>query len=162
QREGIDPRGIELIGPVEHLAPWYASAQVVALPTVEGTGIGIKTVEAMAAGVAIVATTLAYRGLPAKWHTPAPPIDNAGAFAKELIAICRNRKARDARREATRRAYAALDLESRFRCQMQAIEAHVLAAGKARFGERRTPLAPFTGSPTPVAPLRPAPLVLRQ
>ena len=36
-----------------------------------------------------------------------------------------------------REAYTALDLENRFHRQMQAIETHVLAAGKARFGERR-------------------------
>jgi hypothetical protein len=142
---GIDPKGIEIIGPVGQLAPWYASARVVALPTVEGTGVGIKTIEAMAAGVAIVATTLAYRGLPADWHKPAPPIDHADAFAEELIRLCRNRKSREALREDTRTAYAALDLETRFRRQMQAIEAHVLAAGKARFGERRTSRAPVPG-----------------
>ncbi|HEX2336353.1 MAG TPA: glycosyltransferase family 4 protein, partial [Hyphomicrobiaceae bacterium] len=138
---GIDPRGIELTGPVEHLAPWYASARVVALPTVEGTGVGIKTIEAMAAGVAIVATTLAYRGLPADWRKPAPPVDDADAFAEELIRLCLDRPAREGLRQDIRKAYAALDLENRYRRQMQTIEAHVLAAGMARLGKPTAALA---------------------
>jgi hypothetical protein len=137
QHEGIDPQGIEFRGTVEHLAPWYASARVVALPTIEGTGIGIKTLEAMAAGVPTVATTLVYRGLPSDWEKPAPPIDDAAAFAEELIRLCRDARARRALLVRVREAYAALDLENRCRRQMQAIEAHVLAAGEARFGERR-------------------------
>jgi glycosyltransferase involved in cell wall biosynthesis len=129
-----DPQGLQFAGTVERLAPWYASARVVAIPTIEGTGIGIKTIEAMSTGVPIVATTLAYRGLPPEWRKPAPPIDDAADFAEELIRLCRDPRSRKALQKRVRGAYAALELEERFRRQMQAIEAHVLAAGKSRFG----------------------------
>jgi hypothetical protein len=146
-----DPQGLQFAGMVEHLAPWYASARVVAIPTIEGTGIGIKTIEAMAMGAAIVATSVAYRGFPSEWRHRAPPIDDAAAFAEELIRLCRDRRARRALQKRVREAYAALDLEERFRRQMRAIEAHVLAAGEGRFGERspgKANLRPVSPSPS--------------
>lgn len=39
---GIDPEGLQVTGAVDYLATWYASAKVVAVPTVAGTGLGIK------------------------------------------------------------------------------------------------------------------------
>ena len=83
--EGVDQQGVWVIGPVDHLAPWYRSARVVALPMIKGTGFSIKTIEAMSANVPIVATSLAYRGLPAEWKKPTPPIDDPAEFAVELI-----------------------------------------------------------------------------
>ena len=44
---------------------FYASARLVLLPTISGTGLSIKTVEALASGLPIVATTLAFRGMDA-------------------------------------------------------------------------------------------------
>lgn len=51
-----------LAGPVASLAPHYASARVILLPTVRGHGIAIKAIEALAAGKPVVGTTVAFRG----------------------------------------------------------------------------------------------------
>ena len=51
------------LGRVENLGALYAAARLVLLPTVAGTGLSIKTVEAMASGVPLLASPLAFRGV---------------------------------------------------------------------------------------------------
>jgi glycosyltransferase involved in cell wall biosynthesis len=134
--EGLETKGIEIVGAVDSLAPWYAAARVVAIPTVEGTGIGIKTIEALAAGVPIVATSLAYRGFPSDWDRPTQPLDTGASFAAELMRLCRSEPARKATAERVRHAYQTLDLKNRYLRQMRAIEDHVLKAGERRTGRK--------------------------
>jgi glycosyltransferase involved in cell wall biosynthesis len=50
-------------GRVDDLAALYASARLVLLPTVAGTGLSIKTVEAMASGLPLIASPEAFRGM---------------------------------------------------------------------------------------------------
>jgi glycosyltransferase involved in cell wall biosynthesis len=52
------------VGPSTELAPYYRAARCVFAPMVSGTGISIKTVEALALGKPFVGTSKAYRGLP--------------------------------------------------------------------------------------------------
>lgn len=52
------------VGPVADLAPYYRAARCVFAPMVSGTGISIKTVEALALGKPFVGTSKAYRGMP--------------------------------------------------------------------------------------------------
>lgn len=53
------------VGPVAELGPYYAAARCVIAPMMSGTGISIKTVEALALGKPFVGTAKAYRGMPA-------------------------------------------------------------------------------------------------
>jgi glycosyltransferase involved in cell wall biosynthesis len=53
------------VGPVAELEPYYAAARCVIAPMISGTGISIKTVEALALGKPFVGTAKAYRGMPA-------------------------------------------------------------------------------------------------
>jgi polysaccharide biosynthesis protein PslH len=52
------------VGPIAELAPYYRAARCVIAPMVSGTGISIKTIEALALGKPFVGTSKAYRGLP--------------------------------------------------------------------------------------------------
>ncbi|HTO80524.1 MAG TPA: glycosyltransferase family 4 protein [Methylocystis sp.] len=51
------------LGRVDDPGEIYACAKLVLLPTIDGHGLSIKTVEAMASGLPLVATTLALRGM---------------------------------------------------------------------------------------------------
>lgn len=53
-------------GRVENPGVFYASARLALLPTVSGTGLSIKTVEALASGLPLIATTRAFRGMDAE------------------------------------------------------------------------------------------------
>ena len=52
------------VGAVADLAPYYRSARCVIAPMVSGTGISIKTIEALALGKPFVGTSKAFRGMP--------------------------------------------------------------------------------------------------
>lgn len=52
------------VGPSTELAPYYRAARCVFAPMVSGTGVSIKTVEALALGKPFIGTSKAYRGLP--------------------------------------------------------------------------------------------------
>ena len=99
------------VGRVDRLGDVYAGARLVLLPTIEGTGLSIKTVEAMASGLPLVATRHAFRGM----NFDPAALDNvtladsaeefAQAFARALKAPAPDAAARAA--SATRRAYEA-------------------------------------------------------
>jgi glycosyltransferase involved in cell wall biosynthesis len=55
--------GVELLADVRAVEPHLAAAKVFANPVRRGSGVNIKVVEAMAAGVPVVATTAGSRGL---------------------------------------------------------------------------------------------------
>ena len=52
------------VGPIAELSSAYRAARCVLAPMVSGTGISIKTVEALALGKPFVGTSKAYRGMP--------------------------------------------------------------------------------------------------
>ncbi len=52
------------VGPVADLAPLYRASRCVFAPMVSGTGISIKTIEALSTGKPFVGTSKAYRGMP--------------------------------------------------------------------------------------------------
>jgi len=61
----LDEReGITVVGPVRAMAPYFARAHAVVVPILTGAGIRVKVVEGMAAGRAIVSTSLGWEGLP--------------------------------------------------------------------------------------------------
>ncbi len=52
------------LGPIADLAPYYRSARCVIAPMVYGSGISIKTIEALALGKPFVGSSKAFRGMP--------------------------------------------------------------------------------------------------
>jgi glycosyltransferase involved in cell wall biosynthesis len=52
-------------GRVDDPGVFYGSARLALLPTISGTGLSIKTVEALASGLPLIATTRAFRGMDA-------------------------------------------------------------------------------------------------
>jgi polysaccharide biosynthesis protein PslH len=52
------------VGPVADLIPYYRAARCVIAPMVSGSGISIKTIEALGLGKPFVGTSKAYRGMP--------------------------------------------------------------------------------------------------
>ena len=78
-------RNVEVVGFVHDLDRWLRSARVIAIPTLSGGGIEIKTLNAIASGTYIVATAVALRGIDA----PPSTVSLAGsatAFAASLDA----------------------------------------------------------------------------
>lgn len=51
-------------GPASDLVPYYCSARCVIAPMVSGTGISVKTIEALGLGKPFVGTSKAFRGMP--------------------------------------------------------------------------------------------------
>jgi glycosyltransferase involved in cell wall biosynthesis len=52
------------VGPIAELAPSYRAARCVFAPMISGTGVSIKTIEALALGKPFVGTSKAFRGMP--------------------------------------------------------------------------------------------------
>jgi polysaccharide biosynthesis protein PslH len=66
---GVAPQLYEMfrscfVGEVAELAPYYRAARCVIAPMVSGSGISIKTIEALALGKPFVGTSKAFRGMP--------------------------------------------------------------------------------------------------
>ncbi|MEA2841054.1 MAG: hypothetical protein QOF41_2384 [Methylobacteriaceae bacterium] len=97
-------------GRVEDIAAAYRQAAYVLLPTMEGHGLSIKTIEALSSGAPLIATRLAFRGIDINLDL-LPNItiaDDAEAFAAALRKAAAgggNRAAREA--SPTRRLYEA-------------------------------------------------------
>jgi glycosyltransferase involved in cell wall biosynthesis len=100
-------------GRTDDIAAAYAQAACVLLPTVEGHGLSIKTIEALSSGAPLLATRLAFRGIDIDPTTLANVsiADGAEAFAAEIRKAAAGRPPDSGAREAspTRRLY-----ESRF------------------------------------------------
>jgi len=99
--------GSYFVGQVAGLAPYYRAARCVFAPMVSGTGISVKTIEALALGKPFVGTSKAYRGMPMDRIAQAglqghdTPQDFANAIAH---ALSQQRQAG----ETSRGAYASL------------------------------------------------------
>jgi hypothetical protein len=100
---------VRFTGEVESVAPFYAAAKVVVLPIRFGTGLAVKTVDALSHGVAFVATRAALRGFSSNDLASygIPSTDEPRAFAREVELLLSDPKARMCRRMAGRQfAYA--------------------------------------------------------
>jgi len=97
QLQGLarDPR-IEVTGWVESVLPYLHSASVFVVPLRMGSGTRLKILQAMAAGCAIVSTSIGAAGLNDAARASMVLADEAGAFADAVLALL----ADDARREA--------------------------------------------------------------
>lgn len=91
-----DHENITKLGRVENLAEVYAQASFSVNPTLLGTGINIKLLDAMAAGVATISTETGLRGLPDAFRDGVVAVgdtDHAG-FAAQIIRFARDAELR--------------------------------------------------------------------
>ncbi len=85
---------VELAGWVESLASEYAAADVVINPTVAGTGLKIKTVEALCHGSAVVAWPNGVDGLPRADPPAFVVAESWVAFGESVVKLMRDQPAR--------------------------------------------------------------------
>lgn len=100
---GAAPEGVRLLGLVPDLAPLYREAAVVISPLTVGSGLKIKLIEAMAAGKAIVATSVTLQGVEEIVAGAVAGVDEPEDFAAAIIELLRDRDRRLALAEASRR-----------------------------------------------------------
>lgn len=82
-----DMPDVEKLGVVPDLKTAYAQADVVAVPVRFGTGLNIKTIEALAYGMPVVSTSDGAHGLGCD-DKVCRTLDDAEAFAAAVVAIC--------------------------------------------------------------------------
>jgi hypothetical protein len=77
--------GLKAVGPVPDALEFLQSARLVAVPSTAGAGVQIKTLDAIASGRRVVATSTAMRGIadpPATVDTADDPADFADAIVR--------------------------------------------------------------------------------
>ena len=83
-----DPvEGVEFAGLVPELESYYRRAAVVISPLTFGSGLKIKLIEAMAAGKAIVATSISLQGVEAICEPALRRADEPAQFADAVVAL---------------------------------------------------------------------------
>ena len=87
---------VNVVGPVADLGPYYDRAAVVVAPIRLGGGMRVKVLEALAAGKAVVATSLAADGLSATTSKQLVLADSAGSFAAAVAELASSPRQRDA------------------------------------------------------------------
>lgn len=97
------PEGVTFAGVVPNLAPLYHDAGIVISPLATGSGLKIKLIEAMAAGKAVVGTTITAQGV---HHLVGGAIVIADAPGQFADASCRLLADRPARLELAKHALA--------------------------------------------------------
>jgi len=80
------------VGEVPDLTPYYRAARCAIAPMVSGSGISIKTIEALALAKAFVGTSKAFRGMPMKQieETGLRAYDTPRAFAEGIVKALEN------------------------------------------------------------------------
>ncbi len=98
-RHVADHPAVVKLGVVEHLRDAYARAPLSVNPMLSGTGINIKLLDAMAAGVATVSTETGARGLSANFRNGVTVVadDDAAAFATAVVELASSEPLRRAR-----------------------------------------------------------------
>jgi glycosyltransferase involved in cell wall biosynthesis len=104
-RELPDEEGVVKLGIVEHLADAYARAPLSVNPMLAGTGINIKLLDALAAGVPTVSTLTGVRGLGEAYRNGVVVVadDDPQAFADAVVALAGSQDARRQKGQAAHR-----------------------------------------------------------
>ena len=79
--------GVTVTGRVEQVQPYLAGAGVYILPLRIGSGTRLKLIESMAAGCAVVSTTIGAEGFPLQSGQEAVLADSPEAFAAAVLAL---------------------------------------------------------------------------
>ena len=141
--------GIELVGPVDSIAPALARAAVAVAPMRAGSGQQIKILEAMASGTPVVASSTAAAGLDAVAERDLLVADEPDAFAAAVVRVLADpalalRLARNARALVEPRyswAASVAALEQLWECAAGR-ESPVIAAAEARAAVRPATAVP--------------------
>ncbi|HRO02701.1 MAG TPA: glycosyltransferase, partial [Terricaulis sp.] len=91
---GAAPEGVSMLGVVDDLAPLYAQAGVVISPLYTGSGLKIKLIEAMAAGKAVVGTSVTAQGVEEVVAGAMALADDPADFAAAIVDLAGNRARR--------------------------------------------------------------------
>lgn len=83
--------GVEVIGPVDDLAPWYRDAHLVVVPLRAGGGTRIKLLEAFAMRRAVVTTPIGVEGLAAEHQRHLLIADEPAPFATATLRLLHDR-----------------------------------------------------------------------
>ena len=122
--------GVTVHGYVEDLEARYASASALVAPVVGGSGVRIKLLHAMAAGVPVVTTRDGAAGLPLTSGKELEIGESAEDFARKLSQIASTRHVGQARRD---RAFAFLIAHhSKERCEARMLQALETALTRRR------------------------------
>jgi glycosyltransferase involved in cell wall biosynthesis len=88
------PNAVLALGRIESLTPVYAAAAVVINPVTFGTGLPVKTIEALSYGKPLVATAAGVRGLGSQFAGAFLVAENAREFARRVVELLQNKAAR--------------------------------------------------------------------
>ncbi len=99
-RELSGANGVTVTGRVEDVRPYLWDARVAVAPLRIAQGTQNKVLEAMAASVPVVATSLATRGIGSPFGPHVRLEDKAESFAAAVVALMRNPSAAAAQTEA--------------------------------------------------------------
>ena len=95
--------GVEVTGPVPDDRPYLAGADLYVVPMRVGGGIRLKILQAMAAGVPVVATSLAYEGITATAGEHLAVGDSPAEFARAVVELIRSPARRAEQTQRARR-----------------------------------------------------------
>jgi glycosyltransferase involved in cell wall biosynthesis len=87
--------GVRILGLVDDLAPLYRNAGVVISPLLQGSGLKIKLVEALAHGKAAVVTSVTLQGVADLLEDAVLLADEPAPFARAVISLLQDDKARE-------------------------------------------------------------------
>jgi polysaccharide biosynthesis protein PslH len=85
-RRTVRGDGVEIVGPVESMTPYYERATVVVAPLRSGGGTRLKILDALAAGRAVVSTTIGASGLELEPGSHLLIADEPAEFARATAA----------------------------------------------------------------------------
>jgi polysaccharide biosynthesis protein PslH len=88
------PDSVVALGQMKSLVSAYASAAVVINPITFGTGLPVKTIEALSHGKPLVATAAGVRGLGSQFASACVVAQNASEFAQGVIELLQSKAAR--------------------------------------------------------------------
>ena len=86
---------IEVTGTVSDVRPYLSSASIMVLPLTVGGGTRVKVFEAMAAGLAVVSTSIGVEGLPVENGKHALVAETGSPFTDAIISLLSNKSRRD-------------------------------------------------------------------
>jgi glycosyltransferase involved in cell wall biosynthesis len=87
---GLPMEGVSLVGVVDDLSKFYSRVKMCLVPLLNGTGVSLKTMEALSYGLPVVATPKGARGLGGQKPPNLHLADTAQAFAETTLSILEN------------------------------------------------------------------------
>lgn len=145
----IPGQPFELLGLVDELASFYEQIDISINPMTGGTGLKIKTIEALAFGVSVVGTPDAFAGIPTE--QPEHRCADADAVVAAIAASCASPETLAASRRSSQTVFQSYLRTQRRNFETLYAEIRALAADrKAKVAAGMSPLAVLGRPPSPV------------